>query len=79
MDRNIMHGVRVVQMLRMNSEPDDVDPGLAAHQLEFLLDIPEHECAHICRLLVKYGSADEFETRGGRTAYWIYKESDPDA
>lgn len=66
-------GARVVEMLR-RAEVIEVDgPGMAAHQLEAVLDVDEDEAAAVCRLLVGEGYAAEYQTPGG-TPYWRYRD-----
>ena len=70
-----VHGARIIEMLRMNEDGDD--PGLAAHQLAYLLDLPEDLCAAVCHALAEEGWVTNHVTnrargRGPATRYWRY-------
>lgn len=71
-DERYMTGARVLRALQQ-AETIEIDgPGLAAHQVETIIDIPESEATHVCRLLVAEGLATEHATSKTKTPYWRF-------
>lgn len=71
-------GARMLRAIQLAEEWTGGDgPGIAAHQIEALADIPEAEVNFVASLLVGEGYATMHVTENG-TVYWRLKQEDPD-